>query len=136
MDRITFNSGTQTQPLQLDAPYVNAINPTTVFFEQEKVSLFVDALGHIEFFDGEGHSLAAVELPVHKDPSAYGHSAQYGTVRCAADGAAITVFLPVYGWHDSYPHCDGESDRWDRYTARWFRVVFDCAARRIQVLDR
>lgn len=136
MDQKTFDSSKQIEQLELKAPYYNAINPTTVSFVQEKCALYVDSLGHIEFFDEENRSVGAVDLPVDKDPSAYGHSAQYGTVKCGADGSTITVTLPVYGWEDSYPHCDGESDRWSRYVARWFRVVFDCAKREITVLDR
>lgn len=136
MDRKTFDSSTRTERLTLKAPYYNAIVPTTVFFERESVSAYVDSLGHIEFFDGEENSLAAVDVPVAKDPSDYGHSAQYGTVECTAVNGIITFFMPVYGWEDSYPHCDGEGDRWSRYTARWFRVVFDCAAKEIAVLDR
>ena len=136
MDQKTFDSRTQTEPLQLHAPYYNAILPTTIFFAQENVSAFVNSLGHIEFFDGENHTLGSVDFPVHKDPSAYGHTAQYGTVKCTADGSTVTIFLPVYYWTDSYPHCDGESDRWSRHVSRWFRVVFDCGTQQIRVLDR
>lgn len=136
MDHKNFDSSTKSDHLQIIAPYYNAINPTTVSFEQEKISVFVNALGHIEFFDAKEQSLGFVDLPVAKDPSEYGHTAQYGTVECTADGSTITIFLPVYGWTDSYPYCDGESDRWDRYTARWFRVIFDCSTHQITILDR
>ena len=136
MDRITFNSTERTERLTIRAPYYNAINPTTVAFAQEKVSVFVNSLGHVEFFDDEETSLGFVDIPVSKDPSEYGHTAQYGTVECSATGSTVTVHLPVYGWSDSYPNCDGESDRWSRYTSRWFRVVFDCEKRKIEILDR
>jgi hypothetical protein len=136
MEYKTYDSLNQTEHLKLVAPYYNAIVPTTVCFEREKVSACVDALGHIEIFDDKKNSLASVDVPVSKDPSEYGHSAQYGTVECAAEGGVITFFLPVYGWHDHYPNCDGESDRWSRYTDRWFRVVFDCGKGTLTVLDR
>lgn len=136
MAEMIFDSSVRAEALELQAPYYNAIVPTTVRFVRERVAVYVDALGHIEFFEENGQSLGAVDVPVDKDPSKYGHTAQYGTVKCCADGARVTLTLPVYGWHDSYPHCDGESDRWDRYVARWFRVVFDCGSRAIEVLDR
>lgn len=136
MEYKTFDSSTRTEPLELTAPYFNAILPTTVTFVREQISLFVDSLGHVEFFDAAQRSLGKVELPVHKDPSAYGHTAQYGNAKCTADGGSITLFLPVYSWTDSYPHCDGESDRWDRHVDRWFRVVFDCTSHTVSILDR
>lgn len=136
MENKTFDSSVQAEALELKAPYYNAIVPTTVRFVREDVSVYVDALGHIEFFGGDGQSLGVVDVPVDKDPSKYGHTAQYGTVKCGADGGSVTLTMPVYGWHDSYPYCDGESDRWDRYVARWFRVVYDCRSGEIAVLDR
>ena len=136
MDHKTYDSSVQNQALKLTAPYYNAIVPTKVHFVREHSAVYVDSLGHIEFFDEKDTSLGAVDLPVHKDPSEYGHTAQYGNAECSADGRTITVHLPVYGWTDNYPHCDGESDRWDRYISRWFRVVFDCTAHEIKILDR
>ena len=122
--------------MEITAPYYNAICDTTVFFQQEKISVFMNSLGHIEFFDDAGNSLGFVDFPVHKDPSQYAHTAQYGTIRCSSDGKEVTVFLPVYWWSDSYPHCDGESDRWTRHIDHWFRIVFDCDARTISILDK
>ena len=51
MDIIKFDSALGTNPIEIRAPYYNAINPTKVYFEQEKVSVCVDSLGHVEFFD-------------------------------------------------------------------------------------
>ena len=136
MDCKTVDSETQTDRLKLTAPYYNAIDPTEICFTQEKVFVCVDSLGHIEFFDGEKHSLGFVDFPVDKDPSKYAHTAQYGGMELSADGKNVTVHLPIYYWTDSYPHCDGESDRWDRYVSRWFRVVFHCETRQITVLDK
>ena len=135
MDHITFDCSIRSTPLQIDAPYYNAIKDTTVCFLQENISVFVNSLGHIEFFDTEKCSLGFVDFPVHKDPSEYGHTAQYGTIKCISDGNTITFFLPVYYWTDSYPHCDGESDRWSRHISSWFRVVFDCSTQQISILD-
>ena len=135
MEERIYDSSVTGEEIVLKARYYNAIEPTSVFFKRENVTLFVDALGHIEFFDAEKNSLGFVERPVGKDPSAYAHSAQYGEVRCASDGKSITVFLPVYWWSDSYPHCDGESDRWTRHIDRWFRVVFHCKSRQIIVYE-
>lgn len=35
-----------------------------------------------------------------------------------------------------FPYCDGESDRWTRYTSRWFQIVLDCNSKKISVLDK
>lgn len=136
MDKKIFNSKTQTECLELHAPYYNAILPTTVLFENEGISVYVDSLGHVEFFDSENNSLGFVDIPAAESPDMYAHSGQYGTVKCISDGNTISIHLPVYGWEDSYPHCDGESDRWSRYEVRWFRVEFDCKSRKIEVVDR
>ena len=136
MDIKKYDSAVTHDPLEIKALYYNAIAPTTVCFVRENIAVSMDSLGHFEFADGEGKRLAVTDHPVSDDPSEYGHSAQYGEIRCACDGKAITLFLPVYGWYDTYPNCDGESDRWDRYTSRWFRIVFDCESKEIAVLDK
>jgi len=136
MDHLTFDSAVNADRLTINAPYYNAINPITVSFPQEKVSVLLNSLGHIEFFDADEQSIGFVDFPVHKDPSAYSHTAQYGTVECFANGSNITIYLPSYYWSDSYPHCDGESDRWSRHIDYWFRVVLDCESKKITVLDR
>ena len=135
MDYKVYNSAEKTDYLQINAPYYNAINQTTILFEIENISVTIDSLGHIEFFDINGNSIVFTDLPVHKDPSQYGHTAQYGEVRCSSDGEVITIFLPVYWWSDSYPHCDGESDRWSRHIDHWFRVVFNCGSKQIFIPD-
>ncbi|MBR2640524.1 MAG: hypothetical protein IKD39_08175, partial [Oscillospiraceae bacterium] len=80
--------------------------------------------------------LHSLDFPVSKDPSEYGHSTQYGEIRCVVVEKEIILYIPVYGWNDSYPYCDGESDRWQRYIARWFRIVFNCKTGEISVLDK
>lgn len=133
MDHKTYNSAAQSDYLKFTAPYYNAINPTTVYFEVEKVSAFVNSLGHIEFFDQENQSLGFVDVPAAKSPDMYGHSGQYGEVHYKADCETICLKLPVYGWEDGYPHCDGEYDRWTRYVIRWFYVIFDCKTQKITI---
>ena len=134
--RRIYNSKKSSNIMEMNAPYYNAIETTEVAFEEENVIAYVDSLGHIEFFDMGNVSLGYVDVPVSKDPSEMGHTAQYGDMRCYVEDNKICFKLPVYGWDDSYPHCDGESDRWSRYVARWFRVVFDYDTKEISVLDR
>ncbi len=136
MDNITYNSAEKIDLLEIKAPYYNAINPTTVYFEQEKISVSMDSLGHIEFFDENENSFGFVDFPVSSDPSKYAHTAQYGEIRCLAIDNEIVIYLPVYWWSDSYPDCDGEYDRWTRHIERWFRVVFNCESKEISVLDK
>jgi len=131
-----YNSSEGTDYLELQAPYYNAINPTKVKFQQEQISAYVDSLGHVEFYDMDENSLGFVDVPVDEDPSKYAHSAQYGTVKCMADGDKITFQLPVYDWDDYYPNCDGESDRWNRRTIRWFNIEFDCKTQQIMILNK
>lgn len=129
--KINFDSNTQKDYSELEAPYYNAIIPSEITFINENISATADSLGHIEFFDMERNSLGFVDYPVSKDPSEKGHTAQYGNMRCMADGKEIRFQLPIYGWEDYYPHCDGESDRWARYIAGWFSVIFDCSTHQI-----
>ncbi|MBQ8589064.1 MAG: hypothetical protein IJ486_01235 [Firmicutes bacterium] len=136
MDHKTYDSKIRSDRMKLTAPYYNSIYPTMVTFVQEKISVYADSMGHVEFCDAEEHFLGFVDFPVSEDPSKYAHTAQYGDVEVSADGSTVTVFLPIYYWTDNYPHCDGESDRWDRHVESWFRVVFDCNTRQISVLDR
>ena len=135
MNQISFNSSKQTDYTEIHAPYYNAIEPTAVFFEKEKISAFVNSLGHIEFFDEQNNSLGFTDVPAAESPDMYGHSGQYGKVRCMSDGKTVRFKLPIYDWEDSYPHCDGESDRWTRRTIRHFYVIFDCETQRITVTD-
>lgn len=131
-----YNSAAQTEPLRIPAPYYNAIDPTAVFFEVERITATVDSLGHIEFFDQDKQSLGFVDVPAAESPDLYAHSGQYGEVHCRAESGRVIFDLPVYRWVDHYPHCDGESDRWSRYVVRWFRVEFDCRTRMISIVDR
>ncbi len=136
MDKKVYDSAVKCDALTITAPYYNAIKDTKVFFEQEKIAVTMNSLGHIAFFNAQEELLGVVDVPVSKDPSKYAHTAQYGQVRCTADGKAITLFLPVYWWGDSYPDCDGEYDRWTRYIDYWFRIVFDCESQQISIFDR
>lgn len=136
MELKRYNSAEKNDILEIKAFYYTAIAPTAVHFEQEKIYVSMDSLGHFEFVDEEQNKLAVLDYPVCKDSSEYGHSAQYGEIRCSSDGKEITLSLPVYGWEDNYPNCDGESDRWNRYISRWFRIVFNCENKEISVLDR
>lgn len=130
-----YDSSAGNDFMKLEAPYYNAIETTEVIFEKENIIAYADSLGHIEFFDMEKNSLGYVDVPVSKDPSEKGHQAQYGDVYCGVEGNKIVFRLPVYGFEDSYPHCDGESDRWSRYAARWFRVKFDCDSREVEIVE-
>ena len=121
--------------MELEAPYYNAIETTEVIFEKEGVIAYADSLGHIEFYNLEKNSLGMADVPVSKDPTEKGHQAQYGDMRCYVKENTICFELPVYGWEDNYPHCDGEFDRWDRYIARWFLITFDYVTHEICIID-
>lgn len=136
MDHKIFDSSRQTGYLVLEAPYYNAIDPTEVEFPVEGIRGTVNSLGHLEVADPDGKVLGTVDVPAHGDPTAYAHSAQYGTVRCTAEGNEVIFCFPVYIWEDCYPHCDGEYDRWDRRILRWFRVIFDCTTGRLRLEGR
>lgn len=133
--QLTYDSSARSDYLELKAPYYNAIETSEVTFEKEGVVAYADSLGHIEFFDMQKNSPGFVDLPVSKDPSEKGYTAQYGDMKCAICDNTIDFHLPVYGWDDSYPHCDGESDRWSRYVARWFSVKFDLTTKEIKVSE-
>ena len=132
----TYNSDSAKEFMKLVAPYYNAIETTKVTFENENVIVYADSLGHIEFFDMGNNSLGSVDFPVSDDPSEKGHQAQYGDAECGVEDGNVCVKLPVYDWHDYYPSCDGESDRWKRIIVRWFRIVFDLNIKEIIILDK
>lgn len=136
MVEMSYNSVKQTDYAALHAPYYNAIRDTEILFEEEKIIATVNSVGHIEFFDEEKQSLGAVDIPAAESPDMYAHSGQYGEVRYKAEKDVISFELPLYRWEDSYPHCDGESDRWSRYVVRWFHVVFDVKTKQIAIPDR
>ena len=96
----------------------------------------MDSLGHVEFYDQAGCSLGFVDVPAAESPDMYGHSGQYGEVRCMANGNAVRFCMPIYEWDDYYPHCDGEGDRWNRREVRSFDVVFDCRTKAISIEGR
>jgi len=120
--QLSYDSSTRSDYLEFKAPYYNAIETSEVTFENEGIIAYADSLGH-------------VDLPVSKDPSEKGHTAQYGDMKCALCENTIDFQLPVYGWDDNYPHCDGESDRWSRYVARWFSVKFNLTTKEIDVSE-
>ncbi|MBQ4067540.1 MAG: hypothetical protein IJD22_07850 [Clostridia bacterium] len=81
---------------------------TEVVFVNEEISAMVSAYGEVEFYDSEKNLLAKASIT----PDGEGRG-RYTDVACKVDGDRIMIRFPEYEWIDNYPHCDGESDRWD-----------------------
>lgn len=136
MDHKVYNSTAMSGSLCISSGNRYDIDATSVYFEEEKITVTVDSYGHIEFFEGDDQSksLDAVHVPAsgtQEDPID-----RYGKVELKKDGNTILLELPRYRWEDNYPHCDGEYDRWDRYTKGSFQVIFDLETKKITVEGR
>ncbi len=81
---------------------------TEILFENENILMRVNARGELAFFDSENQPLASVTVPAGDEGRGC-----YMDLSCKAEDDAILVRFPAYSWYDNYPHCDGESDRWD-----------------------
>lgn len=84
------------------------ISTTRIFFRNEQILAVIQSKGHVDFYDAEDHLLASADAI----ETAYGRK-RYMDLRCRVADNAVILDFPIYEWHDNYPHCDGEYDRWD-----------------------
>lgn len=84
------------------------VDETVISFENERILVRLNARGEVTFSDANDQPLASASVP----PSGEGRGC-YLEVSCKVENDGIFVRFPEYVWYDNYPHCDGESDRWD-----------------------
>ncbi len=104
---ITYNSENDSKgkKLQLASGY---ISETNILFEKESIAVYIQAKGHVGFYNIDDERLADFDLPAVEAGRQV-----YEEVCCSVEGEAIILEFPLYKWIDNYPHCDGEHDRWD-----------------------
>ena len=99
---------------------------TVIFFEKEHIFAKVEASGKVAFYDDGEQLLASGSQPPQE-----GGRERYTHIRCKVENGAIVLQLPILEWIDNYPHCDGESDRWDDKTLGYRQMRFDLLTHQI-----
>lgn len=117
----TFSSKQESRKsFQLASGY---ISETVILFEQEKITVVIQANGNVQFYDIHGMCIAEDAAP----PVNNGREV-YEEIFCSVKNGMIVLEFPVYQWIDNYPHCDGEHDRWDTRIVGYHSMVFDPSA--------
>jgi len=82
---------------------------TTAFlFEKANFAVVIDCGGTFTFY-----SVCGEQLETKKAKPMIGGRECYMDVFITTEQDGVRFTLPDYSWTDHYPHCDGESDRWD-----------------------
>ena len=81
---------------------------TVFFFEKAGFGAVINCNGTFTFYKPDGEELETLKAK----PMSDGRGC-YMDVLITTDGDRVIFRLPDYIWYDSYPDCDGESDRWD-----------------------
>ena len=81
---------------------------TSFLFEAHGFSVVIHCNGTFTFSSADGHPLETRKLK----PMTDGREC-YMDVLITTTDENVRFQLPEYSWIDHYPHCDGESDRWD-----------------------
>lgn len=81
---------------------------TSFMFEKANFAVVIDCNGTFTFYTADGAELENVKAKPME-----GGRERYMDVFVTTDDDGVTFKLPDYSWSDNYPHCDGESDRWD-----------------------
>ncbi len=115
MESIVFDSRESREP-KVFSIACGYISTTWFDFVSEGVKAKIEAKGHVEFYRGD-ELMEAYDVPrPDSGRELFMH------VRCSVSDDSVILEFPVYSWTDNYPHCDGESDRWDAeiigYTTR------------------
>jgi len=102
---ITSSEGLKQERFSLSCGFYD----TTYFlFRQINLRVNIHCKGEVSFYTEEGIALHTVEAK----PMDSGRGCYMDVLITATDDTLIFQ-LPEYEWIDHYPHCDGESDRWD-----------------------
>ena len=81
---------------------------TAFFFEKAGFGVVINCNGTFAFYAASGEQLETVEAKPMRDGRGC-----YMDVFVTTEENRVIFRLPDYIWYDSYPDCDGESDRWD-----------------------
>ena len=81
---------------------------TSFLFEKSGLSVTVHCKGNFTFRNSDGETMNTIMAK----PMTDGREC-YMDIMITVTDDKIIFRLPDYSWTDNYPHCDGESDRWD-----------------------
>ena len=104
------------------------ITRTDILFKEENIAAVIERTGEIQFgkADDMRTTLASVTVPKQE-----GGREIYMDVTYSVENGQIVLKMPIYRWIDRYPHCDGESDRWDTETIGYHTVRYDLETQEI-----
>ena len=103
---IKYNSEREAAELKAQIP---ATACTFIHFKNENIIVIIDQNKHVfEFYNQDEQLIISGNLPEVTE----GRNA-YPEITYGVEKDNIIFKLPVCRWIDNYPHCDGESDRWD-----------------------
>ena len=94
------------------------VSTTEVSFANEGIVAVVTAAGKVDFLDAARNMLASACVPADDDGRGC-----YVSLACKVEDDKIYLRFPIYSWTDHYPHCDGESDRWDARVIRYHEPI-------------
>ena len=97
---------------------------TDILFKEEHIEVSIECAGEIKFKDSDNPRNVLAEITV---PKQEGGREIYMDVTCLVENGCIVLKMPIYRWIDHYPHCDGESDRWDGEAIGYHTVRFNPA---------
>lgn len=123
MESIVFDSRESHEP-KVFSIACGYISTTWISFVSEGVTAKIEAKGHVEFYRGD-KLLETYDVPRPKDGREL-----FMHVRCSVSDDSVILGFPVYSWTDNYPHCDGESDRWDADIIGYNDLIFDLVSER------
>ena len=80
---------------------------TSFFFEACALTVVINCNGTFTFQTADGQKREIEAKPMRSGRGCY------MDIFITATEKELLFRLPEYTWWDNYPHCDGESDRWD-----------------------
>ena len=106
------------------------ITRTDILFKEENIAAVIECTGEIQFRrpDDMRTAIASVKVPKQE-----GGREIYMDVTCHVENGQIVLKMPIYHWIDHYPHCDGESDRWDTETFGYHTVRYNLETQEVTI---
>lgn len=93
---------------------------TKILLEEQEIVIFIEAKGEISIEDIDGVIIDTITVPKQE-----GGREHYEEVFLEVSDGEIRFKFPIYKWIDNYPHCDGESDRWDKVIIDYHEIKYE-----------
>lgn len=119
INEIVFDSAkNRKETVSLASGYVS-LNQIS-FVNEEIVAKIEAKTGEVEFCDTKLQKLLSCKM----EPDALGDE-KFSDIELSVESDKIKLGFPRYTYHDNYPNCDGESDRWDKRISGFDYLVYD-----------